>query len=214
MHKEEGSISAVLAALFGLFFIISAGFGAWAFSERQSYKNDVDAKIETAVDVATEKAKTAKDTEFVEQQKLPTRTYTGSATYGSLTFAYPKTWSVYAEDGGATAVDVYAHPDVVPGLRSGQPYALRVEVVNTPYDQAISANERYLKDGTLTATAFRAKKVPDTLGTRFDGQLTRDVAGAVVYLPLRDRTIRITTQSPQFLNDFNNIILPSITFVP
>ncbi len=40
------------------------------------------------------------------------------------------------------------------------------------------------------------------------------LVGAAVYLPLRDRTIRIYSESPEFLKDFNDIIVPSITFVP
>lgn len=215
MDKEQGSISVILAVLFGLFFVAASGFGLWAFSERQDFKNNVDQKVDTAVGVAVQNAETAKDAEFVELEKLPNRVFTGSATYGSLSFEYPKTWSVYAQESGSSIVlDVYAHPGVVPGLQSKQPYALRAEILSTRYDTETEKLLRLVERGELTAQAFRPAKLQNVLGLRVDGALDQDTTGAAVYLPLRDRTIRISTESTEFLKDFNDIIIPSITFVP
>jgi hypothetical protein len=214
-QKEQGSISIILAVVFGLFFIGASVFGVWAFSERQDFKNNVEQKVDTAVVVAVKNAQSAKDAEFVEQEKLPTRLFTGSATYGSLSFEYPKTWSVYAQENtSGTVLDVYAHPRIVPGLQSKQPYALRVEILSAQYDTQAESLLRLVERGEITAKALRPAKLASVLGLRVDGEISQSTTGAAIYLPLRDRTIRISTESSEFLKDFNDIIAPSITFVP
>lgn len=215
INKEQGSVSLIVAIIFGVLFVASSIFGVWSFIGRQDFKDNVDSKIADATAVAVQEAETAKESEFIEREKLPTRTYTGPSTYGSLSFEYPKTWSVYSEESSSgTVLDVYAHPRVVPGLRSGQPYGLRIEIISRQYDSEISRIQRAVDNGDLRSRAFRPDKVESVLGIRVDGLLERDVTGAAVYLPLRDRTIKMYTEVPQLVNDFNNIVLPSLTFNP
>lgn len=215
MNKQSGSASVAFALLFGLLFLFSSGFGLWAFSERQSYKNDVDKKIDKAVVLAVREAETTLESEFVERDKLPTRTYSGSQTYGSLQFEYPKTWSVYVvEAPSGKVLDLYASPGYVPGVKNEQSYALRVELTDTSYAKSIEKISGDVEKGTLQSVAFRADKVKSVLGIRVDGEIEREKVGAAIYLPLRDKTIMISTQAEQFLNDFNTIVVPSISFIP
>ncbi len=217
MYKEksqEGSISVILAVVFALFFLGMSGFAIWAFAGREDFKNNVDEKIDLAVGVAVQNAESAKDVEFIESEKFPTRNFVGPATYGSLSFDYPKTWSVYADTGSSTVLDVYAHPKVLPGFKSGQPYALRVEILGKSYESVVSSLQRDIEKGILISSAFSAKEVPSVVGIRTDGAIAKDVNGSAIYLPLRDRAIKFSTESPEFVKDFNEIILPSITFVP
>jgi hypothetical protein len=213
-QKSTGLIIGLVVGI--LLFLGASGFGVWAFSERQSYKNDVDSKIETAVGMAVMEAEAAKEAEFVEREKSPLRTFVGSATYGTVTFQYPKTWSIYDDSSnrGSIVVDVYAHPNVVPSIASEQPYALRLEVLSQTYDTAVKTLDSAIKQGTVRATAFRPAQLQDVLGVRFEGAIDRETNGVAIYLPLRDRTIRIATENPQFVTDFETIILPSLTFVP
>lgn len=215
MNDQRGSVAVILAGAFGLLFVIALIFGFWAFSERNTYKNDTDELIDDAVVIAVQDAETAKDVEFTEREKLPTRTFTASATYGSLSFSYPKTWSVYLEESSSgVVVDIYAHPNVLPGFKSEQPYALRAEITSTSYEREVEDLEREIADGSLSVTAFRPDKVRSVLGIKAEGEIRRDVQGAIVLLPLRDRTIKVYTESREFLNDFNAIIVPSLNFIP
>ncbi len=215
MQKENGSISVILAGVFGFLFVMTLVFGFWAFTERQDYKTNVDAKIEEANILAVQEAETAKDAEFVEKEKLPTRTYTGPETYGSVSFDYPKTWSIYAEEAASgTVLDLYAFPGVVPGVDNKQSYALRVEITSNSYDSEIKRVQSAVEQGDATSVAFRPEKVPSVLGIRVDGKIANEKTGSMVILPLRDRTIKIYTELPQFTSDFNTIILPSLNFVP
>jgi hypothetical protein len=215
MQKENGSVSVILAVVFGLFFVFALIFGGWAFASRQDYKNNVDQKITDANAVAVQEAETAKDAEFVEKEKSPVRTYTGPVTYGAVSFEYPKTWSLYeVKATSGTVLDLFAFPLVVPGVSNDQTYALRTEIVSQTYDTVVKQYDKDVKSGAVTSTAYRPAKVPDVLGVRIDGTIEREVQGAMVILPLRDRTIKIYTEIPQFVGDFNNIVLPSLSFVP
>lgn len=215
MDNKSSHLSLILAIVFGLLFVFSSIFGIWAYFGMQDYKNNVDQKIADASAVAVQQAETAKDAEFVEKEKSPVKTYKGPATYGSLTFSYPKTWSVYAEESASgTVLDVFAFPDVIPGFKNDQTYALRIEITSQTYDSEVKKFDRDIESGAVTAAAFRPAKVSNVLGLRLDGAIERDVQGAMVVLPLRDRTIKIYSEIPQYVTDFNNIILPSITFVP
>jgi hypothetical protein len=215
MDKESGSVSVVLAAVFSVLFLLAMVFGAWAFMGRQDYKDNVDKKIADASTVAVQEAESAKDAEFIELEKIPTRTYTGPETYGSVSFSYPKTWSVYAvENTTGTVLDLYAFPLVVPGLSNEQTYALRLEILSSTYDSEVKKLDPALKRGEVSVAAYRPEKVPTALGIRVDGAIERDVQGSMVILPLRDRTIKIYSEIPQFIGDFDSIILPSLTFTP
>ena len=215
MVNQRGFIAAVLAGVFGLLFVVATIFGLWAFSSREDYKNNSDQKAADAVAIAVQQTETAKETEFVEREKEPTRTYTGPETYGSLSFAYPKTWSIYAEqESSGTVLDVYGFPGVVPGISNEQVYAVRAEITSQSYDSEVDSLQNDIDRGLVTAEAFRPANVPSVLGLKVVGEIEREVQGQMVLLPLRDRTIKVFTEAPQFFGDFNTIILPSLTFVP
>jgi hypothetical protein len=215
MNKDSGSVSVILAAIFGILFLIMSVFGTWAFLGRQDYKNNVDEKISNASAVAVKQAETAKDAEFQELEKSPVRTYKGPVTYGSLTFSYPKTWSIYAIQGtSGTVLDLFAFPLVVPGVNQEQIYALRAEITSSTYDVEVKNFDNSIKNGEVRATAYSPESVSGILGLRLDGAIKIDVQGAMVILPLRDRTIKIYTEIPEFIGDFDSIVLPTLTFIP
>lgn len=190
----------------------SIGFGLWAFTEREDYKNNSDEKSEAAVAVAVQRTKSDKDNEFLQKEKEPLKNYIGPSQFGSINMQYPKTWSAYVSEQSDKLV-VLMQPDVVPSQES-TPYALKVEVLSTGYEQAITKLDNNIKQGKLRAAAFSLPKVPDVLGLRVDGQITQKKTGAAVYLPLRDRTIVISSEAPDKVPDFTNIILPNFSFSP
>ena len=215
LDNQRGGISVILAGVFGLLSVLLLVFGVWAFSERSTYKNDVDKIVADEVAIAKQAAETAKDAEFVELEKAPNRTYTGSETYGSFQFSYPKTWSLYEEEGRSGSVlSVYGFPGIVPGTSSDRQYAIRLEITSKTYDSELSAIQRDIESGKVTADAYRPDRLPDVLGTRVSGEIQTGINGSMVLLPLRDKTIKIYTESSEFLGDFTNIVLPSINYIP
>lgn len=182
---------------------------------RQDYKNNVDQKIVAATKISDAKLSAQKDLEFAEKEKYPLKSYEGPSAFGSLKVLYPKTWNAYVDETprGSVPVDGYFMPVFVPGVGDNASYALRVEVVNSSYSNAISQFSANIKAGKTTATPFIPPKVTSVTGTRFDGLLPNNKVGSMVVLPLRDKAIRIWTEVPEFASDYNTIILPNFTFV-
>lgn len=199
-----------------LLLLVSLGFGFWAFMERQDYKNNVEPKIDAAVKVAVQEESSRKDNEFVEKEKNPLKAYTGPETYGSLVIKYPKTWSAYVieKDQNSTPLDGYLHPNVVPDITGKTAFALRIQVVNRAYDQELKSLEGKVKSGKVKVSAYKPKNVANVTGSRLTGEINTDEQSIMVLLPLRDKTLKIWTESTSFSNDFDNIILANLTFVP
>lgn len=189
----------------------------WAFMERQDYKLNSDKKAAAAAEVAKKEEADAKEKEFVEREKIPTKEYKTPATYGAVSVTYPKTWSAYVAEvptNTAMPIDGYFHPNVVPALTSGTAFALRVQVTGDGYAKALKEYDPEVKAGRVKVSAYQAPKMPGVTGSRIDGEISKGQKGTVVLLPLRDKTIKISTQSPQFAGDFEKIILANLTFVP
>jgi hypothetical protein len=86
--------------------------------------------------------------------------------------------------------------------------------VGISYAQVTRALESQVKTGKIRTSAFTAPKVPGVVGIRVDGEVVTGKNGSMIILPLRDKTLKIWTESPQFVGDFNNIIIPNLSFVP
>jgi hypothetical protein len=218
-RRSEGSINILLIPfiLVVLFFLGTAGFAFWAYSSRQDYKNNVDQKVSAAVSVAKQQESTAKDNEFVQKEKLPLRTYTGPQAYGSITVNYPKTWSAYVaeQDGGSTPVNGYFQPSVVPDVNNvNNSFALRVQVTQQSYDQVLQNFQGLVQTQKVTVAPYKLPNVANVVGSRIDGQITPNKSGSMVVFPLRDKTIEVWTEAQTYEADFNNNILPNLSFSP
>lgn len=214
---ERGGSTAYLALVITLavLFVGAGAFGLWAFTSRQDYKNNVERKIGAAVAENTKQVQTDEAKKFAEAEKQPLKQYIGSEQYGSVHINYPKTWSAYVASSSTTPVDVYMNPDFVPSTSSqASVFALRVMVVARPYSQVASSFSQLQKTGKVTIAAYELPRNKGIVGSRIDGQITQKKRGAIVLLPLRDKTLQIMTESEAFLGDFNNIILPNASFSP
>lgn len=202
--------------LFVLLFLGAAGFGAWAFISRQQYKNESDKITAKAVTLARQEEATKKDAEFTEKEKFPLKSYEGPDTYGGLNVMYPKTWSAYVVQADRTSspVDGYFHPGYVPGIQSGTAYALRVQVISQAYQQEMKQFESKVKSGKVKVMAYTPKNVPGVAGSRVEGEINNGQKDLMILLPLRDKTIKISTESEQYFNDFDKIVLENLKFVP
>lgn len=209
----------VLAVILGVLLIGSLAFGLWAFGKAQTYKSN-SAKAAAAAAAAAKQAQSEIDqANFAQQLKAPYKSFIGPATYGSLKFSYPKDWSVYLDQSSSSdPVNGYFHPSIVPSIGGDTAYALRLEIKASSYDSVIGEYQSQVESGELKASVYVPAKLAKSAnvqrGTRFDGALTDNFKGALVAVPLRDQTILVYTQSTKYVPDFNNIVLPSLTFSP
>lgn len=220
-YGQAGEINVLLVPLMLMvvLFITAAGFGYWAWTERQDYKNNSDLKSAAAADVARKEEGISKDKAFAEAEKSPFESFDGPETYGSIRVDYPKTWSVYVESSASRnqPLDVYFNPRIVPSTADRESvYALRIEVVEQSYSKVVDSFTSSVKSGKVTVVPYTLPKVPGEVGIKVDGNFLtgKENTGSMVVLPLRDKSIKIWTENEQAKADFNNIILPNLTFVP
>ncbi len=216
--RQEGSINVLLIPLIlaVVFFFAALGFALWAYAGRQDYKNNVDQKIATAVEVAEQETATEKDNEFIQREKQPLKEYQSPSSAGTLSIKYPKTWSAYVDqrDNGSLAVDGYFQPNFVPGVETGANYALRVQVTNSSYADELRSFDGRVKQGAAQAAPYKPVNVDNVIGTQITGDLGENKTGTLVLLPLRDKTIKLWTEGDQFRSDFFDNILANFKFTP
>jgi hypothetical protein len=222
-RNQQGAVSGlgISLVLTVVLLVAALGFGGWAFSSRLDYKNHTDQKIEQAVVIAKQVEGSAKDKQFLQDEKQPLRTYKGPEAYGSLSISYPKTWSGFIDDSGkgTNMVDGYFHPGIVPSVSDlTSVFALRVQVVAQPYDQVATSVDQLLTPDGVSAppviTPYALPKLPKVVGLKIVGKLPNQKQGTMVILPLRSQTIQIWAETDQFTPDFEANILPNLTFVP
>ena len=217
-NDQRGNVDIWLVGFFVVLvlFFGTLGFGIWAFSGRQNYKNNVDGLIADAVAQAEQATSDRKDKEFVEKEKEPYRDYISPSAYGSVDIKYPKTWSAYVDESGRgnIPVDGYFNPATVPGTTTNANYAIRTQVINTQYAQNIKQFDSALKNGKVKISPYSAPKVSSVVGIRVEGEIANAKQGSMIILPMRDKTLRVWTESVQFVGDLDKIVLANLVFVP
>jgi hypothetical protein len=219
ISRQAGYISGMLVSLIACIVLLvsSLGFGTWAFLGRQDYKNNSDQKSAKAV--AADKIVTqAEDAaQYAEDAKSPLKTHVGPGQFGAITLQYPKTWSAYIiEEGrGSVPVSDYFHPDVVPNTgNKDNAFALRTQIIDQSYDRVIDQYSGAVKTKKVTAIPYSLPKVPNIVGTRIDGQIDDNKRGSMIIVPIRNMTLKIWTESPDFVTDFDKYIVPNFSFSP
>lgn len=211
------SFAVIVSFVITIVLLLAAiGFAAWAYMSMQDYKNNSDKKVAAAVEKAKQEESAAKDAEYAEKLKDPFKTYQGPSAYGSLNFQYPKTWSAMITEGTnkQAPIDGYFFPDYLPGVQPETAFALRVQVLPGSYSSTSTKYSSAAERGEVKISPVSLPKMPDVVGVRIEGQLTQKVRGILIYLPLRDKTLAISTQNAELVKDFENIVLSSFTFEP
>lgn len=215
--KSHSTVLIVVIVVLVMVLAGSLAFGMWAYTSQQDYKNNVDQKVAAAVEQAQKDTATAKDAEFAEKEKLPLKHYNGPAAYGSIDISYPKTWSAYVDESGTSsaAVNGYFAPKFVPAINNQKNiFALRLEVVSTSYADVLRQLEGQVQSGKVKISAYALPKVTNVNGSRVDGEVAVGKQGSMIILPLRDKTLKVWTESPEFSSDFNDNILANMVFSP
>jgi hypothetical protein len=220
-HNQDGAISGlgISLVLAIILLVVLAVFGGWAFSSREDYKNNVDAKIHVAVTAAQNTAAVTEKAQLAQDEKQPYYSYQGPAQYGSIAFQYPRTWSGFVDTTGTSLlVNGYFMPPILSSVVDQTAnFALRVEVIAAPYSQVMPGVVGVPGGkNPITSTAFALKNVPSVVGVVASGPLSVSPGSTatMVILPDRTNTIEIWTDGTAYLSDFNNIILPSFSFSP
>lgn len=211
--NQRGAItpSVVVISVLSVFAVAFAGLSIWAFVNYMDQKNNVDAKVATAVATAEKTLGDDLEKKFIEREKEPLKSFSGPADYGTLGLKYPKTWSLYVSNDGSkgTGYEAFLSPGAVPSVSDNNSrYALHIAIVNDSYEDVLDDYESLVKKGSLSTTAIKAN---DKNGTRLDGNFSKDIRGAAVVFKIRDKTAVIQTDADTFKPDFDALI-QTITF--
>lgn len=220
-NNQRGELNALLIPfiLVSVLLVAVIVFTVSTYQKEQKYENHTNAIVKSAVNDATQQEAAVKEKEFAEREKQPLVSYTGPAQDGSIVVEYPKTWSAYvdASGNGNGMFDGYFQPKVVPadsGDQNAVPYALRIELINTPYDQSLQNYADNVTQNTVKVSPFRLKKVSNVVGSELTGQIQPNKKGVMIMLPLRGDTLEVWTESNAYVHDFNTYILPNLSFSP
>jgi hypothetical protein len=217
--NESGGAGIILVvSMLVVLLIGSLGFGFWAFSKYQLYKNHTDTLISAAQAVTKTQTQAADTLTNNELNKNPLRVYVGPSAYGNIRVSYPKTWSSYVDDTSLSeaVIDGYFDPGTVPSINSGEnpnTFALRVQLVAQAYDQVM---QPYISNtqAKISSSPYSFPKEPSVVGTRLTGAIAENKTGDMVIIPLRDKTLKVWTEASQYESDFNTYILPNFDFSP
>jgi hypothetical protein len=188
------------------------------YGQYQDYKNNVDQKVAVAVTKAKQQTSDEKDKAFAEKLKSPYTIYNGPEEFGSLRIQYPRTWSAYVDaPSGQTnrPINGYFAPNQVPSINDkNNSFALRVYVVQQAYDTLLRPYQQKQQKGSVSIQPYQSPNIPNIVGVRIDGEVQQDKQGAMIILPFRDKTLEMWTESKDYKNDFDTIILPNFSLVP
>ena len=191
----------VLAVVFVVLFVLF-------FAKYNEAKTDLDEKIAIAVAKAEDEQAEALEKEFSEREKDPYKDFAGPEDYGSLSFKYPRTWSVYIAADATNGGDykAFLNPNEVSSNPDSSLNALRVQIVNRS-TEAVKAE--YQKAVTAKNATPRAEEISinGTAATHYSGTIPgTEFNGHIVLFKIRDKTAILRTDSELFIDDFNKVL--------
>ena len=200
----------ITIVLLSLLMVAFAGLAVWAYMNYVDQRDRVNLKIDAAVAIAEKDLGDKLEADFLEREKEPNRDFAGPSDYGTLSFKYPKTWSLYVASDASQGdgYEAYLNPGLVPAVSEDERFALRVNIVNQKYEEAIEEYQGLVEDGALRTSTVKAN---GENGTRLDGNFTENIRGAAVLFRIRDKTAILRTDADTFKPDFEKII-KTITF--
>lgn len=215
--KEASSLFKTIAIIaLSLLSVTFIGLFVWMLISYQTVKTDVDGQIAEAVVKAVDENTTKLENDFTERDKYPFQTFAGPVDYGSLTFEYPRTWSVYvardARNGGD--FEAYFNPVEVYEVSNETIDSLRLKIRNAAFDDVVGEYQRELEgdEPTMRLESVLVGKDKNINANRYTGKIPgTEHNGIVVIFKIRDKTAILQTDSVLFENDFNTL-LASVRF--
>ena len=208
-----GLIKTILIVILSLVSVTFIGLFIWMYFQYDETRIDVDGQIAKAVAVAKDEQAAKDEVERLESEKYPYRSFSGPVDYGSLSFEYPKTWSVYVAAAATKGGDfnAYFNPLQVDAISRDTINALRVTIRNTSFEN-VAAEYQKSVEGRDPQLTVETTMVNGLTANRYTGTIPGTVlSGVIVIFKIRDKTAILQTDSVLFVDDFNKL-LDTVTF--
>lgn len=200
----------IIKIVMTILVVLMIGTLGWVTYRYLDLKHNFDSKADKMVTTAVVNKTNELEASFIEREKQPLKQFVGPDDLGRLSFAYPKTWSVYiAQEKVGGDYQAYLHPKKIRPITKDSRYALRLTIENKEYENVIKKYDNLVKKGELKSDVTQVDGVN---ATRLEGAFSKIITGTAIIFKLRDKTVTIRTDADQvFRNDFREII-KSITF--
>jgi hypothetical protein len=222
-RKFAGDDGSSMPLVIGLIFAIVlalglGGFGYWAYSQMNQYKNTADQKAAAAAQAATDattKSVTDKlNAQFTEKYKQPFTQFTSPGMFGTVSFQYPRTWSQFVSS-NQHQFSAYFYPTAVPPINDqNTAFALRVTIVPQNYSQVLQSFQGNVRNGKLSSNTLNTGVGGGAKGVILRGQFSTTINGSMAAFPVLNGnyTLQIYSDSHDFEPDFMNTVLPSLKY--
>ena len=206
--KNTTLIETIILVIVCLIAAAAIVFAVIFFMQYNELKTNYDSEKGLAVAEAVKNQEDADNARFEEESKLPYYNFTGPSDYGSISFQYPKTWSVYVDSDGTNNSDYMAYfrpAQVDPIKNKDSRYALRFSILNRQYDTVQKNYQSKVNNGKMTSSIFNADNNKIT-GIRYEGEIDRDINGVVVLIKVNDKTAVFQMDSDVYRTDFETLL--------
>lgn len=206
--KDTTLIETIILVVVCLIAAAAIVFAVIFFMKFNELNTDFESKKGLAVADAVKQKEDELQASFTEQEKLPYYNFTGPSDYGSISFQYPKTWSVYVDSDGTNNSDykAYFRPSQVDPIKNKDSrYALRFSILNRQYDTVQKTYETKVKSGKMTTSVFNADNNSIT-GIRYEGEIDKEINGVVVLIKVNDKTAVFQMDAEVYRTDFETLI--------
>ncbi|MBQ6510399.1 hypothetical protein IJI94_00280 [Candidatus Saccharibacteria bacterium] len=212
---KHGSSSLVKTAALAIVSLIAVGLAVlsiYLFVQLDDARTNVEGQIDEAVAIKVKENSDQLEAEFAEREKQEYRDFLGPVDYGELSFKYPKTWSLYIARDAANGGDyeAYMNPLEVHAVSNTTIYALRIFIYNRSFESVADSYNGSLSSGNLS---LEIRDLGNGVNANvYTGTLNNGFYGRAALLKIRDKTVLLQTDSQLFFDDFDNIILHTITY--
>jgi len=188
-----------------LLAVAGISFAVYFYFQWDEAQTNVDGKIAEAEAIAREDERRIAEEVFAEREKEPNVRFTGPADYGSLSFMFPRTWSVFVEKNAIGGGDfkAYMHPRQVEPIGDYTINALRVSIIDRSIDVVRKEYDALVKSGKLRPSVFKNETIS---GDRFEGEFNKSIVGIMIMFKINDKTAILRTDAMLFRDDFDKLI--------
>ncbi len=200
----------ILTVFLGIGMTLFGVVAVYTYAESSNIKRTQAQRIAEAEKQAAAKQKGADELSNRIANQQPFRTFTAEVVDGAFKLQVPKNWSMYyaRSSNGQTQVDLMADPNVVvnnlPQQSSQNTHAFRLQLLRKTMQETVKPFSELVKKKQLTNSSVTVSGIT---GSKFEGILdTQRHNGVVIVLPVRDKTIVLTTEDKTYINEFNAIV--------
>jgi len=208
VKRDTTLIETVILIIVCLIAAAAIVFAVIFFMQYNELKTNYDTEKSLEVEKAKKEQADVDNASFEEREKLPNYHFTGPSDYGSISFEYPKTWSLYIESDGTNNSDYKAYfspAQVNPIKDKNSRYALRFSILNRQYDTVQKTYESKVKNGKLTSSMFTADD-NTVSGIKYEGEIDNNMNGIVILVKVNDKTAIFQMDAEVYRTDFETLV--------